>query len=178
MISGSVRSVPRRHSGNGSTTIPARWSEFQRRNHAELTEPTALLETITQQAKTLSRFSIPPRTDSVTSRRALELSTQTTASSHAHHKIDRISADRREQKQAKVGRMRRAVPPFKSVCIAMNPYPEACLSKRHRLTYLNEQHWLDDPHRDRWSGVVDGDSPPVSPLEGRQISRQTVGGRY
>jgi len=31
---------------------PARWSEFQRRYHAELKEQTALLEMITQQAKT------------------------------------------------------------------------------------------------------------------------------
>ena len=34
------------------------------------------------------------------------------------------------------------------------------------------RHGLEDFRRDRWGGAVDGKSPLVSPLEGRQVSRQ------
>jgi DNA-3-methyladenine glycosylase I len=52
---------------------------------------------------------------------------------------------------------------------------EACPIRRRRVMCLDGRYGLDDSPGNRWGGALAGDSPAVSPLEGRKVSRQTVG---
>jgi hypothetical protein len=54
---------------------------------------------------------------------------------------------------------------------------EGCPGRRGQVMCLDGRYGLDDSHGNRRGGTLAGDSPTVSPLEGRKASRQDAGGR-